>query len=197
MTEKYIKEFQRLMNFGILEDEILTQEEKIRRTNQFRKELSIQKYEELFNEICLYLKQDNINSLEKGQVVDMFLDFITYFPQLEDNVTLLPVDLLNLYYAYFEFKRILIMLSIVNGYDFPSEIEITNLINEYMNLLENPQNQLFISYGPHIIEEINNMFVSYLEKEDFNQIKFKDSLDPSIVNTINKLKKDNFRNLSS
>ena len=187
MTEKYIHELETLINFGISSRECLSKEERQLIIREFRKNFKFSNYSQLFKELDIYLKEDIPNE-EKGKVVKLLMEFICSFPTLEENVSSLPIDLLNLYNSYMSLHHILILFEQIESYEFPLENEFSKILLKYLDFLDNPGNIPYILYSQDEIDKLNNKFISYLNKEDYNGLLFKESLNKELVNKVEELK---------
>ncbi len=179
----YEVELKNLINFGIKDSEELTREERIKRMTSFRNSLSIQKYANLFQNISEDLLNDKID--DKGKVIDLLIEFIRSYSVLEDNIEKMPKLIITLYKSHMNLIRLIISLELIENLEFVVPKPFTETALNYLDYLDNEENQLYINYNYEKIAKFNKRLFQYLEKKDENNCLYQNSIDNDLINTLN------------
>lgn len=73
MYDYIVKKLKNLINFNISDDEQILPHERIKRMDSFRRELSVEKYSDLFNLINVYLLNEEMVDKDKCEIVGLLL----------------------------------------------------------------------------------------------------------------------------
>ncbi len=179
----YEVELKNLINFGIKDSEELTREERIKRMTSFQNSLSIQKYANLFQNISEDLLNDKID--DKGKVIDLLIEFIRSYSVLEDNIEKMPKLIITLYKSHMNLIRLIISLELIENLEFVVPKPFTETALNYLDYLDNEENQLYINYNYEKIAKFNKRLFQYLEKKDENNCLYQNSIDNDLINTLN------------
>lgn len=187
MSNDFIEELKKLINFGIDGGEILSFEERKERMSSFRNDLSVDKYMNLFLSISNYLLSSEVSSLEKDEVIKYLLGFIRNFSIIENNISKLPVVIQNLYNSHINLFDILLAFDYIYTNDYTAIKFFEDTMLRYLDFLENPINEFYINNYFSYISKFNNKIIDYLNKVDINGIKHSDNIgDSKIIELLNK-----------
>ena len=182
MINEILKEIKIIINFGILDNEKLTREERMARMKRFREELSVEKYSDLFVKIENMLLDDKILVDEKDLLASEFLNLLSYYTSLQDNYDKFPPLLKQLFESHNLYKRLCILLEVISSYEFATPKDFEQIILDYFDFLENPSNEFYVHYCYSKIDKLNKMILEYLSRKDFENRTFEDVINnPELI----------------
>lgn len=184
MINSVIKEIQLVINFGIDDSEKLTREERISRMQKFRKELSVEKYSVLFSKIEAILLDENIQEEEKDLLISEFLNLLSYYTTLQESYEKFPGLLQQIYKSHMLYKRICILFEVINDYEFAAPNDFEQILLDYFDFLEKPENEFYIHNCYSKIDEFNKIVLKYLTKKDCENRTFENTINnPELIAT--------------
>lgn len=184
MTNKYIKELKKIINFGIDEEEILTNEERIRKSELFNSNFDYKNYLSLLSDIQSLLLSD-ISITEKEEIIKNVLDFICTYVNVEENVEQLPIIIKSVYYSYYNLSSLVILIEDIFNDEYTNVIDFEDVVIKYMDFLESIENEFYIHNCYSNINKFNQMLLNYLKKTDFDGVKHEDNINnPELINLL-------------
>lgn len=185
MTSSFVTELKTLINFGIRNTEKLTPGERRNRMASFRKEVSIDKYRDLFNSLQDYFLNEEVPSEEKSDVIILTIEFIRYFPALEDNITFLPSIIQKLYSCHMNLYKIMFMFEYLESREFTCINDFNTIMLDYLDYLDNSENDFYIHNCYSKIKDFNDKIFGYLNKCDYNGIRHRDNINkPELISQL-------------
>lgn len=182
MINKLLNEIKLIINFGIDESEIISREDKINRMKQFRETLSVEKYYDLFLGIQNSLLDEKVLESEKDLLISEFLNLLSYYTTLQESYEKFPELLKQIFIFQNLYKRLCILMEVINDYDVPMPLDFEEILLDYFDFLENPDNEFFIHNCYSKIDIFNKIILDYLNKKDYNNKKFEDSINkPELI----------------
>ena len=182
MINEILKEINLIIDFGISKSEKLTREERISRMQKFREELSVEKYSDLFIKIENTLLDDEVLVEEKDLLISEFLNMLSYYVTLQESYEKFPELLKQIFISHNLYKRLCILMKVINDYDVPMPLDFEEILLDYFDFLENPDNEFFIHNCYSKIDIFNKIILDYLNKKDYNNKKFEDSINkPELI----------------
>ena len=180
MSKRYEKELKRLINFGIDEENNYSKEELFQLRDEFRKNISYELYQDLFQEIEKYILEDN--ETDKEELILLVIELISCFPQLENSINLFPITIINLYSSYINYKNICILFENIYYSDICSPLRYEEIILKFLAYIEDENNSYFINYCFRKIEKLYNGLIQYLDKKDYENVKYKEIINnPELI----------------
>lgn len=185
MKNNYREILKTLINFGISNTEELPIDERRKRVKEFRDNLSYEKYSDLFTNLEAYILNNDINLIEKEEVISLIIELIRAYSKFEDNIELFPNTIKLLFKNYNDFNRLKILFEQVYYSDICMIIDYTNIVYDYLDFLDNSSNELFIQYCYSKILDFNEKLIIYLDKTESTGIKHRDIINnPELENTL-------------
>lgn len=182
MINEILKEINLIIDFGISKSEKLTREERISRMQKFREELSVEKYSDLFIKIENTLLDDEVLVEEKDLLISEFLNMLSYYVTLQESYEKFPSLLKQLFLSHSSYKRLCILMEAINDYEFAARSNFEEILLDYFEFLENPNNEFYIHYCYSKIDNFNKVILGYLEKRDLDNRKFEDVINnPELI----------------
>ncbi len=143
---------------------------------------------EIFNEINTILNDNNVNIEDKKEIVYLLIDVSKSLVGFEKILKELPSSLQMILNSYNELKRIQIVTeTLENIKEFVIPTIFENVVKDYLDFLENINNQLFIMYDNYYLNKFNQYLLTYINRVDCNNEKFADGLSKDLVDKVKEL----------
>ena len=143
---------------------------------------------EIFEEVDSNLNDGNINIEDKQEIVYLLIEVSKCLGGFKEIIKELPSNLQKILNSYNELKNIQILfetLENIKEYVIPNIYE--RAVMQYLNYLENDNNQLFIMYDNYYINRFNQYLLDYLNRIDINNEKFENGISKDIVQKVKEL----------
>ena len=143
---------------------------------------------DIFKEISNILNDSNIKIEDKQEIVYLLIEVSKCLLGFETIIKKLPSSLQNILNSYNELKNIQIITETLDNfkeYVIPNIFE--NVVRDYLNFLENNNNQLFIMYDNYYINNFNKYLLDYINRLDCNNEKFENGINKDYVLRIKEL----------
>ncbi len=147
---------------------------------------------EIFEEVDSNLNDGNINIEDKQEIVYLLIEVSKCLGGFEEIIKELPSNLQKILNSYNELKNIQILyetLENIKEYVIPNIYE--RIVMQYLNYLENDNNQLFIMYDNYYINRFNQYLLDYLNRVDINNEKFENGISKDITEKVKELNNTN------
>lgn len=141
---------------------------------------------EIFYSLADYITIYTLDKKDKYLLIRLFLEITLCCINIEKNIHLLPPTLENIYYSNLNFKNIILLFEDIDTIDVPSKVGYEQVVNLYIDFLEDSNNFNFVTYNFPIIKKYNRKLLDYLDKRDYNDNRFEDAIDPNVIYNLKK-----------
>ena len=146
---------------------------------------------EIFEDVNNILNDNSVDIEDKQDIVYLLIEVSKCLTGFEKIISKLPINLQSILNSYEDLKNIQILFeTLENIKEFVMPKIYEKIVIQYLDFLENNNNQEFIMYDNYYINKFNQYLLDYLNRIDINNEKFENGISKDIVDKVKDLNKN-------